>query len=58
MLNVKSAINKSFSICINICAPSDGEIWVESFGCDVRNRDGFWPSSEVVNCSEAECVSC
>jgi hypothetical protein len=28
------------------------------FGCDVWNRDDFWPSSEVVNCSEAECVSC
>jgi hypothetical protein len=26
--------------------------------CEVRNRNGFWPAREAVNCSEAVCVAC
>jgi hypothetical protein len=27
-------------------------------GCDVRDRDGFRPAGEAIDCSEAVCVAC
>jgi hypothetical protein len=38
--------------------PAGEEGVCHGVGCEVRDRDDFWPAGEVVDYNEAVCVAC